>query len=1143
MICVVFETEPQINNAQAEILCKLGLEAFWTKPLDPASMLDISTWTLENQDPQVPEYLPYAFLQRLWLLSPQARSSSCKPSTNALGDTPGEDGVSVLLGETECAVNPLDLVTAVYRATNSFLQQEIAVRMAQCQFAIPLILPSIYPEQPGCFLLWPLRGVVSQWRPPSPPKTRQVLEGNLASTEMPIVSCVRLGHCGVSKSRVLNHVMGGFKSPTESFLDRGMEGGQLPRRLANGLVEVAWYLPTGDTDRDIFPVPVVISNLRGDAAAHEKCLTLLCQASSAVVVFCGDLREKDKRLLAYWKDTASKLLVVDLSETMEEVKENKVVGFVAQNLEEEVGLAKGSVLSCGSISEEDLADRLRETLNDLLPDKLKLVTFEAAARISMELGFSIDEGEVCKKAMATVEDVLKGLDEGLAQFMEKQLPMQGASWCKLAQMEKEETKQKKAGEKTNLQQQNEKKNILLKLRSYKMTTAMKSFTDALSTTDKMERMYFISWMKLRLRAIQMKQQCSPQEPCINQQKLDQLSDMKVSTKKKDQETETFDEPENGTNDDLDDNESFYTDSSLEEQSLNLNHTGNGGLQQVEIAQDLEHIMEQSTKLNMELHEKVNIGLEVDENQNSCEHQTSDPEISEDQNLHLEFRENETFDPNLPEKLPEEPKLKTDKSDSSAEAYMGVDTSSENQGSSGSFVEQHFEAGPSSLGLEHFLREMGLIFELTHISKGRKSQNVLRLPKLAADLLLYGIPLEIMDGDASNIPRRWLRRVFEELKHCLPQGRFRTRVLTNLGVHHARNAEVFSALFGVKFLNGGRRSTKGVYMLALCLPDHLRKDMECDFLLLIDVEGLCSPQLDKKANTQVHDNEMATLATGLSDVLMQNIVSCGNTEFETDFNVILSALLRIKACGYLPICQLLTQNEELNSKLQALQLGRVAEILQTDNGNRGTWATLCRLVKSTSSIPCVIGPWHNVSLSEPVDKDYSKAVLELKQNLFEALKKCAAKSEAPGLPGFLGRLCAVWEAVKADSFSIGLQNTEVSDAFSMLCTELSQWEKNFLDHMERWFVGATNRIISYKAEDLEIIIKDDLLNVLKDEASEEVKTEVNNLRTKVEAYLIKDDLHKTHIAIYRPSLMNYMDELEEQVTEDMIERLESAKENH
>ncbi|KAM7399285.1 hypothetical protein PAMP_018566 [Pampus punctatissimus] len=1121
--------KPPKVNAQAEVLLKLGLEAFGTTPLDPASMLDISTWTLENNSPLDPKDLPNAFLQRLWLLSPDARSSHCKFPFEALdgANKSAEKTINGFGGESQCSINPLDLVTAVFMSANTFFQQEMTVRMVQCQFAVPLVLPNIDQEEPSRFLLWPLRGVVSQWTPHFPGIHKKVQEGFLVSTCMPVISCIKLGHCGISKSQVLNIVISGLGSCNETFLHRGVDGGQLTRRLSNGLVEIGWYLPTGDTDRDIFPVPVAICNLRGDAGTHEKCLSLLCQASSAVVVFCGNLREKEKQLLASCKDVASKLILIDVSDM--ERNENRVVGFVGQNLEEDMRLPNGSVLPGKDLNEEELADRLCDTLKDLLPDKLKLVTLEAAAKLAVELGLNVDEDVVCKKAMATVEEVLKGLDEGSDLFRQKQLPLQGALWCKLAEIEKEESKQRKEGKEINHQMQKEKKDILVELSSYKMTPTMKIFTDALFTTDIVERTYFLSWMKLRLRMLQMDKQNSQQNLFTNQQ-----------TERNDGMPEQPDELENG---DSEYSDSFCTDTSFEEEDIK-DQPVNAELQvPVPILQMSKEETIQPESQQKELleftydtfivqqlsNEKEIQGEEILENNRE---QISD-QISDDQNICLESGENGTLSAKG-KQLDTELTLHTSHVSSSTKHHMSLDASFEDQVASCS---EPLELDPSSLGLEHFLREMGLIFELTHITPGSGSHNVLRLPSLAADLILYGIPLELMDGDASNIPMCWLGCVFAELKRRLPEERFRTRILTSLGEHRARNAEVLSALFGVKFPEGERRSTRGVYMVALCVPDNLRKHMECDFLLLVDVEGLCSVPLVNKKNTQICDNEMATVATGLSDVLMQNISSHAGSEFETNFTVIVNALLRIKEFGSMPTCHILAQDEGLNSMLQASQLRRVSDILQTeiaDNADN-------HYAKTTSDIIIVKGPWYNTSFTEPVDAQYSKALLKLKQNLFGALKKCAAKSEASGLPEFIGRLCAVWDAVKAKSFSVGLQNTDIALAFSILCTELSQWEDTFLEHMENWLIVAKKRIFDAKA--LDTMVENDLLSELKVEAREKVKTEVDKIRLKVEANLMKDNHLKMYTETFKPILMSNMGDLQVRATEDITQRLETANESH
>lgn len=1055
-------------------------------------MLEISTWTLENQTPLTVKDLPNAFLRRLWLLSPDARSPCCKSQQDVLNNAKKsvkemEDGFA----ESHSSINPLDLVTAVYMSANTFLQQEMTVRMMKCQFAVPLILPSIYQEEPSHFLLWPLRGVVCQWKSDFPHMNSRVHEGNLACMSVPMVSFVKLGHCGISKSQVLNSLI---RSTSNTFLHKGIDGGELPRTLSNGLVEIALYLPAGDTATDIFPVPVVISNLRGDASSHDKNLSFLCHASSAVVVFCGNLKEKEKQLLASCKDKADKLILVNMSET--EKNENTVVGFVDQNLEEDVGLPRRAVLQGGALSGEELSNALRDILKDHLPEQLKPVSLEAAVKVAEEQGFTVDETAVCKKAMETAELVLKDLDEGSVPFKEKQLPLQGALWSKLAEIEKEEKKQTKGGKQIDPQLQKERKDVLAQLSSYKMTPSMKIFTNALFTRDKVERTFFLNWMKLKLQMMQSKKQNSP---------LDLLTNAQEKT---DDKQEHF-ELQNGASYDVEGSDSFYTDSTFED----------------------EETEEQAVNTELQVPEQqFDPGLEqqfdnIKENKIQGEKGIKNEVYSEEQISDLEFNGSVS---RPGQRVEQQLTRNTSDSTSPVQPHMSLDVLCDHQVTSCS---QPSEPDPSMLSLQHFLREMGLIFELTHVSRNSGNQNVLRLPSLGSELLLYGVPLELMDGDASNIPMHWLGCVFAELKRCLPQEQCRTRVLTNLGVHHARNAEVLSALFGVKLPEG--RSTKGVYMLVLSLPDDLKKYMECDFLILIDVEGLCSDR-----SSLIHDNEMATVAAGLSDILLQNISPHASTEVEINLTVIVNALLRIKEHGPMPICQCLAQDEGINSVLQASQLQRVSHVLQTETGEN---RMKDRCTETTSCINWVKGPFYNMSLSEPIDMECSKAVLKLKQNLFGALKKCAAKSGATGLSDLMRRLRDVWEAVTTESFSIGLQDTDIALTFSLLCTELSQWEDIFLEHMESWLMSETKKAFPTKANTVDTVTQNCLVSGLKDKATEEVKTEVDKLRAKVEAYLMKDDSLK--MKPFKPVLMQNLDDLQERVTDEIIQRLEAIGENH
>lgn len=989
------------RHPQAEILQKLGLEANSIRQLNSALLPNISTWTLENKQPQELKDLPNAFLRRLWLLSEDARSTSCQMQLDPLnGDSKLlEKKISSCEDKTQNAINPLDLVTSVFICADTFLQQEITIRMMQCKFAVPLVLPNTDPAKPSQFLLWPSRCVVGQWISNSLDTNGRQQDGNLASTPMPIISCIKLGQCSLSKSQVLNYVLSGPNSSNNTFMHKGMDGGQVPRRLSNGLVEIGWYLPTGDIHSDLYPSPFVISNLRGDASNHEICLKLLCQASSAVIVFCGDFKENEKQTLLSCKGMASKLLLIDVYGKDRE--ESTMMGFGGQTLEECLGLPKGSVLSgSGStLNEENVAKKLSEVLRSLIPDSLKSVTLETAATLALDMGLNIDEGPVCKKAMTTVEEVLKGLDEGSVEFHQKQLPLQRHLWIKLAEIDKKESKQRKSGGKTEPLLQKEKNDILAELKGYKMTPAMKIFLAALLTKDKTERTYFLTWLKLRLHLIQTGKPNSLQE----------------SNPAKNEHQENCEYETNSM-----DSDSFCTDSMSEEE--------------------------------------------------------------------------------------------TDEQPVNNDGLTGLPCSSKIQ--------------TYTLGIEHFLREMGLIFEFTHMRGG---QNVLRLPSLAADLLLHGIPLELMDGDASNIPMCWLGCVFAELNRSLHQETLRTRVLTIIGNHHARNAEVLSGLFGVKLQKGWKRTSKGVYVVALNLPDNLRKDLECDVLLLIYVESLGLNSGENKTDILVQDNIMATVAIGLSDVVLQNISPHAGDKFET-FIVMVNALLRSKECSVFPICQFLIQDEGIDTVLQASQLRRVCNILQSADKEDNH-------ALNTSNI-FVKGPWPNMSLSETVDKQYSKDVLKLKENLFGALKRCASKSEALD---FIGHLSNVWEAVKSDSFSISLQNINIALVFSLFCTEFSQWKDGLLENMESWLMGATTKIIARKAMDY--ASQNVVLSELKKEAQEEVKSEVNKLKSKAESYLMTEDILKMNFKTFWPMLLRNMSSLQDRVTDEVMQKLETVIESH
>ncbi|XP_043540319.1 up-regulator of cell proliferation-like, partial [Chiloscyllium plagiosum] len=129
----------------------------------------------------------------------------------------------------------------------------------------------------------------------------------------------------------------------------------------------------------------------------------------------------------------------------------------------------------------------------------------------------------------------------------------------------------------------------------------------------------------------------------------------------------------------------------------------------------------------------------------------------------------------------------------------------------------------SLGLEHFLREMGLIYEVFQIQPSVPS-DIKQFPSLAADMMLEGFPIELMDGDVSNIPMEWVTSVLTEVdkkvKPC------RIFVLSVLGLQSTGKSTLLNGMFGCQFAVGCGRCTSGVYM-QLIRTTGTMKEKACD----------------------------------------------------------------------------------------------------------------------------------------------------------------------------------------------------------------------------------------------------------------------------------------------------------------------------
>ncbi|KAJ8268793.1 hypothetical protein COCON_G00114000, partial [Conger conger] len=106
----------------------------------------------------------------------------------------------------------------------------------------------------------------------------------------------------------------------------------------------------------------------------------------------------------------------------------------------------------------------------------------------------------------------------------------------------------------------------------------------------------------------------------------------------------------------------------------------------------------------------------------------------------------------------------------------------------------------SVGLQHLMRELGQLYEAVKsvaVSEDFTDiQWVDTLPRIGAELLMAGYPLELMDGDVAHMPLDWIRAVFDAVIHKLgDKGVF---VLSVLGVHSSGKSTLLNTMFGLQF---------------------------------------------------------------------------------------------------------------------------------------------------------------------------------------------------------------------------------------------------------------------------------------------------------------------------------------------------------
>ncbi|TRY74327.1 hypothetical protein DNTS_032028 [Danionella cerebrum] len=460
-----------------------------------------------------------------------------------------------------------------------------------------------------------------------------------------------------------------------------------------------------------------------------------------------------------------------------------------------------------------------------------------------------------------------------------------------------------------------------------------------------------------------------------------------------------------------------------------------------------------------------------------------------------------------------------------------------------------ERANSSLGVQHFMRELSQLYEATESQKNKKNALLKKLPETCAQLMLNGFPLELVDGDASNIPLKWIGDVLKALnKLTAPKNRI--RVVTVLGIQSTGKSTLLNTMFGVQFAVSSGRCTRGAFMLLISVSKEFQSELQCDYILIIDTEGLKSQELANTSNSYEHDNELATLVVGLSDVTIVNISMENAAEIKDTLQVVVHAFLRMKEVGKRPCCHFVHQNtadvavhekimREKKMFLQQLdEMTQAAAKMEKVSKNRKFTDILEYNVHENNWY--IAGLWLGTPPMAPVSTGYSEDVSKLKNGILCILK--AVKNPAQNFMEFEEWIRSLWKAVQFENFIFSFRNSLVAEAYSRLCMEFNTWEWAFKKHMIEWHTKSETKISNMGVMSVRSRNSFDVMSVManiKEDAADELNKEEEALLTKIQQYFESEEEHVNLVENYKEEFVNCAKGLRRETETDLRNRLENA----
>ncbi|XP_073689369.1 interferon-induced very large GTPase 1-like [Garra rufa] len=431
---------------------------------------------------------------------------------------------------------------------------------------------------------------------------------------------------------------------------------------------------------------------------------------------------------------------------------------------------------------------------------------------------------------------------------------------------------------------------------------------------------------------------------------------------------------------------------------------------------------------------------------------------------------------------------------------------------------------ATFGLEHIMREIGQIYEsCSSVPKNKTDlqMDFSSLPILAAEMMISGFPLELMDGDAAHVPVIWISAVLDQILQKL--GDQRVFVLSVLGVQSSGKSTLLNAMFGLQFAVSAGRCTRGAFMQLVKVSDEMKTLMNFDYILVVDTEGLRGLELAGRS-TRHHDNELATFVVGFANLTLINIFGENLAEMQDILQIVVQAFMRMKKVRLNPSCVFVHQNVsdvtageknmEGRRQLQRTLDDMTKLAAEDDMRDKEHFSDVIRF-DVHKDVKYFAQLWEGNPPMAPPNPNYCENIQELKETIITHAKE----SGGMRLIDLKDHIKDLWEALLNEKFVFSFKNSLETSAYRKLETEYSKWSWSLRSAMMETENKLYNKIENETINEVE---ESDILSELK-EANEEVKKSMSEFFDK--------DTYVSILIQWKTSFEIHIKELQENIVRE------------